>query len=226
MQSNKIDLGNDLWLVNYATLFQVKHTFQVHDLLDRMKRNQEFHQLYIDIHSSKEVIGTAFIHVVFLWLQRDLEGLTPLITAASSGHLAAVQVLCSAGCDLDERNNEGRTALMEATSGGHLDVLRHLVQAGCHVNVMDCHGVTALADAAAGDSVVAVEELIAAGADTDEQDSRGRTPLHVATLYGHREVADRLVRARCSLDTQVREGVSWWWMKKKLKVHGAVFPRL
>ena len=70
--------------------------------------------------------------------------LTPLMNAAKYGYAAAVQLLISHGCPVNDIDKTGKTALSIAVNHGHLDVVKSLLIAGAKVNNKDSKGMTPL----------------------------------------------------------------------------------
>lgn len=69
--------------------------------------------------------------------QLDSNGLTPLIWAASYGQLAAVNLLCEQGAQVNYRGPNGETALMLACANGHVHVVRALLANGANIDEFD-----------------------------------------------------------------------------------------
>ncbi len=74
----------------------------------------------------------------------DNNGYTPLIWAASRGHMEAARLLVEAGAILDIQATDGQTALMRTSDNGHLELVRLLLDAGADVNIETESGITAL----------------------------------------------------------------------------------
>jgi len=72
------------------------------------------------------------------------DGITPLIAAASEGHLEVVQLLVGAKASIDAKDKDQTTPLMAAAARGHLDVAKELLTAGAAVNEQNADGHTAL----------------------------------------------------------------------------------
>ncbi len=119
---------------------------------------------------------------------------TPLMEAASHGHLGVVQALVAAGARLDvSEEGSGLTALGMAASKGHESVVRALIDAGAplagggeYEPVPPLHA----AAAAGNDAVVAI--LLDAGADPTEV-HRGATALERARQSDHKKVVSVLI---------------------------------
>ncbi|KAL7461387.1 hypothetical protein ACHAXS_003047, partial [Conticribra weissflogii] len=78
------------------------------------------------------------------------EGVTPLLAAASEGHLAVLSLLLSPpgdlpAADVNAKDKEGTNSLMAAAARGHLECVRALLSApGIDVNAQNADGHTAL----------------------------------------------------------------------------------
>lgn len=98
--------------------------------------------------------------------KRKLKMGMALFSAASIGHVAAVNFLLSIGLPADERdvNQNNDTALMQASFGGYLEVVKLLVSAGADINAKDIHGQTVLRKALWSNNQLLVEFLEKSGA--------------------------------------------------------------
>lgn len=67
----------------------------------------------------------------------------PLVAAAKTGDLAAVNKLIAQGTDVNAFGDDRRTALMQAAAGGHAKVVEALLAAGADANLRDGLGWTA-----------------------------------------------------------------------------------
>lgn len=77
-------------------------------------------------------------------IRSENNGYTPLIWAASRGHIATARLLIEAGAALDIQANDGQTALMRTSDNGHLELVQLLLDAGADVNIETDRGITAL----------------------------------------------------------------------------------
>ena len=57
----------------------------------------------------------------------DTNGVTPLMAAATNGHLPIVQLLLAAKADKEKTSPLGETALMFAAFNGHCDIVKALI---------------------------------------------------------------------------------------------------
>ncbi|XP_055679921.1 ankyrin repeat and KH domain-containing protein mask isoform X9 [Lutzomyia longipalpis] len=101
---------------------------------------------------------------------------TPLMEAASAGHVDIIKLLISHGADVNAQSSTvtpiGNTPLMYACAGGH---------------------------------VAAVQELLANGANVEDHNENGHTPLMEAASAGHVEVAKILLDHGAGINTHSNE---------------------
>jgi len=117
-------------------------------------------------------------------------GTTPLLRAAKSGDIAAMQALLEHGADPAATTNRGVNALMMAAGLGTTEqdtTGRHKTQA---------------------QAIAAIDLLLANGLDIDAADSRGRTALHGAALQGYDEVVQALYERGARLDAEDADGLT------------------
>jgi ankyrin repeat protein len=97
--------------------------------------------------------------------------------AVEHGNREMVQVLLSAGADVNARNRDARTSLMYLGENASAEMVRDLLSFGADVNARDGYGVTPLMKAAASLSFPVLKQLIDAGAGIDAKDNHGATVL-------------------------------------------------
>jgi len=120
---------------------------------------------------------------------------------SNDGQIEAVQILVSAGANVDEHSDDGITALMLMAILGQADTVRVLLEAGADVNAANsADGGTALIFAVYGGSEDTVLVLIDADADVNMADAGtgngdGRTALSYAEEKNHAEITEVLEQA-------------------------------
>lgn len=78
---------------------------------------------------------------------------TPLMEAASAGHLEIVKLLLSHNADVNAHCATGNTPLMFACAGGHVEVVKELLKHGANVEEQNENGHTPLMEAASAGHV-------------------------------------------------------------------------
>lgn len=78
----------------------------------------------------------------------NAEGYRPLMMASLLGRLDIMQLLVSAGADINAASKTQETAVTEACSGGRLDAVRWLVEHGADLSIAGEQGMSALATSA------------------------------------------------------------------------------
>ena len=126
---------------------------------------------------------------------KDTLGDTPLIKAASNGHLPVVETLLAAGADVAISGDLGWSALHRSTMRGFAGVAVALMDAGADKDVRCRSGLTPLMVAIYYNSVSVVKILLERRADVHVVDVGGRTPLYFAARIGRVEVVHALLRA-------------------------------
>ncbi|XP_006778323.1 PREDICTED: ankyrin repeat domain-containing protein 6 isoform X2 [Myotis davidii] len=133
-------------------------------------------------------------------------GRTPLHLAANKGHLAVVQILLKAGCDLDVQDDDGNTALHEASWHGFSQSVKLLVKAGANVLAKNKAGNTALHLACQNSHSQSTRVLLLGGSRADLKNNAGDTCLHVAARYNHLSIIKVLLSAFCSVHEKNQAG--------------------
>ena len=116
---------------------------------------------------------------------RDWDELTPLIPAASAGHLDVVKLLLKEGADVNAKDKDGITALMEASIMGHTKIVDLILKEGAEVDAPANSGVTALWLASGEGKVDVMKSLLKKDADANNARSDNISALMTASVGGH-----------------------------------------
>jgi ankyrin repeat protein len=154
------------------------------------------------------------------------EGETALMTASRTGNPDAVKVLLDHGATVDAKESwHGETALMWAAAEGHAEVVRMLIEHGANVNArsnqnqwarqataeprekwMPLGSLTPLMFAARQGCLECARILVDAKAQISAVDPDGISVTLLATINGHYDVADFLVKAGADPNLADRTG--------------------
>lgn len=140
--------------------------------------------------------------------QKNRNGNTELMLAATSGDLDKVRQLLQKGAIVNARNYYGSSALMGAAAGGFGDVAKLLLLKGANPNSKSNTGSTPLMFAAKNGHLAVVKLLLQSGAKVNDTDNEGLTPLMFAVGGGHKDVVTQLMASGARLDTRDRHGTT------------------
>ena len=124
---------------------------------------------------------------------------TALEHAVRNANREMVQLLLSAGANVNAQDSNGETILMELDHDATSDLVWDLINAGAKVNLEDASGNTALMAAASSDNLEAVRTLLDAGANMEAKNRDGRTALMLAATEGHVNIVRALILAGAGL---------------------------
>ncbi|WP_288843084.1 ankyrin repeat domain-containing protein [uncultured Deefgea sp.] len=139
---------------------------------------------------------------------RDHHQKTPLIWAASFGHLPCVGLLLANQAQTDLADSGGYTAIHWAAANGHAEVIRLLLEHGANANLSSHTGKTPLIQAAARGQRDALMQLMDAGVALNTQDAAGDTALHKAITQGYVHVSQALIHHHADTHLLNREQCS------------------
>lgn len=140
---------------------------------------------------------------------------TALEHAVRNANREMVQLLLTAGADVNAKNASGETVLMMIDADATADLTWDLLNAGADVNMKDDEKNTALMRAASLNNLEALKVLLEAGADINAENDEGLTPLMQASAEGHVNVVRALVLAGCDMNAVNKEGANALSMAKE-----------
>ncbi|KAL6268769.1 hypothetical protein P5V15_001894 [Pogonomyrmex californicus] len=121
---------------------------------------------------------------------------TPLMEAASAGHVDIVTLLIAHGADVNAQSTSGNTPLMYGCAGGHEEVVRVLLEAGANVEDHNENGHTPLMEAASAGHVQVAKILLDHGAGINTHSNEFKeSALTLACYKGHLEMVRFLLEA-------------------------------
>lgn len=85
---------------------------------------------------------------------------TPLMEAASAGHVEIIELLIRHGADVNAQSSTGNTPLMYACAGGHVEAVKVLLAHGANVEDHNENGHTPLMESASAGHVEVAKVII------------------------------------------------------------------
>lgn len=122
----------------------------------------------------------------------DKSGMTPLLSAARSGHLDVVQYLFKKGANLFHKDFEDNTVLHLSAIDGDIKLVNLCISQGVEINAINKLGSTALHKAAWCGHFEAVKCLIEKGADAAILNNDKKTALDEAIKNKRQDIVDYL----------------------------------
>ncbi|GAB0092386.1 Ankyrin repeat [Sergentomyia squamirostris] len=121
---------------------------------------------------------------------------TPLMEAASAGHVDIIKLLISHGADVNAQSSTGNTPLMYACAGGHVAAVRELLAHGANVEDHNENGHTPLMEAASAGHVEVAKILLEHGAGINTHSNEFKeSALTLACYKGHLDMVRFLLEA-------------------------------
>ncbi len=122
----------------------------------------------------------------------EIEGMTPLMEAASENDTEAISTLLDEGADINEADSEGSTALHWAVYSGYSEAAALLLENGADANTVDIYDATPLISAVFAEDLEMVKLLLEYGADANYMDASGYTAYDYAVDYENAELQELL----------------------------------
>jgi ankyrin repeat protein len=118
-----------------------------------------------------------------------------LVRTVATGHRPLVELLLTAGVDVNAVGAGNRTALLTATLAKDWGMANYLLEMGADINRADGQGVTPLMAVTSSDRKDVLQKLVSKGAALDAQDLHGHTALHYAVAARNADGLTTLLRA-------------------------------
>ena len=116
-----------------------------------------------------------------------------------------LEILITAGANVNSQTDSGVSALMKAAANGYNDCVNLLLKAGADVNATCKEGYTSLMYSAMFGNEVCLNDLLAAGANVNTKEMLGSTALIIASTYGHDKCVKSLVEKGADVNVKDNE---------------------
>ena len=136
-----------------------------------------------------------------------VNGMTPIMLAASKGNVEIIDLLFTQGADPNKRGSMQRTALQYAAEKNHIEAAKRLLAYGADIDAYDNGRLTPLVMAASRGYTELSLFFIEKGADVDIQHVDGWTALIDATAHNDVKVVKALLKAGANKDLQAKNGL-------------------
>ena len=133
-------------------------------------------------------------------------GTTALEYAVRNGNREMVQILLSAGADVNILDDSKQTVLMMLGEDATVEIVWDLINGGAKVNLQDEEGDSALIEAARQRNLPVLTALVHAGAKVDAKNNEGQTALMLAAEEDQLANIRALIRAGADLNAQDNDG--------------------
>ena len=133
---------------------------------------------------------------------------TALTRAVIGSHKDVVELLLSAGADVNISSENGNSLLGNAVQNNNIDLVNLFLSAGADVNIKDGNGRTPLFVAVQNGNINIVKLLLDAGADVNAKDRIGMTALILAIRDGNKEVVELLVNKGADVNAKTNSGMT------------------
>jgi len=130
---------------------------------------------------------------------KEVSNWTPLMWAASFGHVEIAKLLIDKGANVNaisassDKSGGQETPLMIAALRGNTEIAKLLIEKGADVQAKNSEGWTPFIWAASFNQVETAKLLLEKGAEIDGKSSDGITPLWRAASFGHNEIIKFLI---------------------------------
>lgn len=140
-------------------------------------------------------------------INKVVNGMTPIMLAASRGSVEIIDLLFTQGADPNKRGSDQRTALQYAVEKNHLDAAKRLLAYGADIDAFDNGRLTPLIMAANRGYTDLGLLFIENGVDVNIQHVKGWTALIDAAAKNDEKLVKALLKAGANKDLKADNGL-------------------
>lgn len=169
------------------------------------KKSVDFHQLVSN--GTIEDIEKEVYSKDKAAMNEVVNGMTPIMLAASRGDVQIIDLLFTQGADPNKRGSAQRTALQYATEKNHVKAAKRLLAYGADIDAFDNGRLTPLIMAADRGYTELGLFFIQKGANVDVQHAQGWTALIDAARNGDETLVKALLAVGADKDIEMKNGM-------------------
>jgi hypothetical protein len=177
-------------------------------MLELYKRNSGHERLFGAVESNNLGLVATIVQAdeVDLNKSKNLQGESPLVVAARSGHERVVEFMLDHNADINGVTSLGTSPLHAAAEGDHQGIVLTLLNRGANINSVDLGGNTPLNGAVNEGCESAARLLLEHGADCRIADINDLAPLHTAAIRGSAPMVQLLLDHGADVSAVDRDG--------------------
>lgn len=185
-------------------------TSTIQNILDKEKLselNESTSIHYLVVNASVDEIKQQIVSIDREAINAVVDGMTPIMLAASSGNVELIDLLFTQGADPNLRGSMQRTALQYASEKNHIEAARRLLAYGADIDAYDDGRLTPLIMAANRGYTELALLFTEKGADVNIQHVEGWTALIDAVIKDDGRLVNALLKAGANKDLATSNGL-------------------
>lgn len=161
------------------------------------------------IENKDSIVCKLFLDAGMSVESKDKNGITPLMSAASSGNMDMLAKIMEKDANISETNNNGQTAFMLSVSSGQLETSKALLSKGLDINAVDKDSASALTLAAKNGKTEMVTFLLQQpGINVNLPQNDQMTALMLACQGGYIDIVKALLEAKADISLKNNRGLT------------------
>lgn len=186
--------GGAMFAIEYVQpLVKAAYADDLHELQELLRQGVDPNQAEEDGTRALDLaVGRGDIAMSQILVDAGARADRAIFWYAHAGDPRLLDLLLSAGANINQTSDDGSTPLIMAAYGNDRELIRSLVAAGASVDIQNFAGDSALMVAARVGNEEAVKALLAAGASFSLRNIKGENAFQIALDYERDEICDLL----------------------------------